>query len=187
MTAALLITVVILPATFVPTAVFATFYANMFFRYLNVNRDINRIGATTASPLFSSAYCYCLGPFSDPSKPIVVAAFHQVLVGISTVRAFAKERDYRAQLCIIVDEILALWYCTCTLDVWLSIRTQLLSSCCLVATATFAIYSGVSPGLAGIAITSSQSIIQSLDWLCGAYGRVIICLLRAFRLGRRPC
>ena len=60
---------------------------------------------------------------------------------------------------------------------WLSIRTQLLSACCLLATASFAVYSGVSPGLAGIAITSSQSIIQSLDYLCSAYGRVSLSLL----------
>ncbi|KAK4700588.1 hypothetical protein P7C70_g5658, partial [Phenoliferia sp. Uapishka_3] len=154
MTSSLLITVVILPATIIPTACFAFIYTTLFTRYLAVNRDVNRIGATTASPLFST--------------------FHQVLVGITTIRAFAKERDYRAELCSIVDETLALWYCTCTLDVWLSIRTQLLSSCCLLATASFAIYAGVSPGLAGIAITSSQSIIQSLDWLCSAYGKLVL-------------
>lgn len=93
-------------------------------------------------------------------------------LGITTIRAFRKEKSYRAELCENIDETLALWYCSCTLDVWLSIRTQLLSSLCLLATASFAIFAEISPGLAGIAITSSLLVIQSLDSLCTSYGRV---------------
>ena len=53
MAAALVVTTVILPAAFVPTACFALVYAVYFVRYLAVNRDLNRIAATTASPIFS--------------------------------------------------------------------------------------------------------------------------------------
>jgi hypothetical protein len=67
---------------------------------------------------------------------------------------------------------LGIWYASCTLDVWLSIRTQLLSAVTLLFTAVFAVHAEVSPGLAGIAITSSQLIIQYLDALCSSYGRV---------------
>lgn len=67
-------------------------------------------------------------------------------------------------------------YCSCTLDVWLSIRTQFLSACCLLATASFAIHAGVSPGLAGIAIASAMGVIQNLDSLCTSYGRIVVSL-----------
>ncbi|KAM0756114.1 P-loop containing nucleoside triphosphate hydrolase protein [Meredithblackwellia eburnea MCA 4105] len=154
MSTALVVTMVILPATLAPIILFASIYLTLFTRYLSVNRDINRIGATSSSPLFS--------------------AFHQAVSGISTIRAFGKEQEFRASLCRILDDNLALWYCSCTLDVWLSIRTQLLSSFCLLLTAVFAVYSRVSPGLAGIAITSSQAIIQSLDWLCNAYRHLVV-------------
>lgn len=59
---------------------------------------------------------------------------------------------------------------------WLSIRTQVLSAFCLLATATFAIYYRVSPGLCGIAITSSQGVIQALDFLCTAYSRLVLAM-----------
>ncbi|GAA5843446.1 hypothetical protein JCM11251_001410 [Rhodosporidiobolus azoricus] len=154
MVASLAVVSFVLPAALVSSLVFAIIYANIFRSYLIVNRDVNRIASTTASPLFSS--------------------FAETLRGIATIRAFRKQKDYRAKLCHIVDETLAFWYLGATLDVWLSIRTQILSAFCLLATANFATYTRVSPGLAGIAITSSQSVILALDWLCGAYGRLVL-------------
>lgn len=94
------------------------------------------------------------------------------IIGITTIRAFGRERSFRSNLCILMDDTLSLWYASCTLDVWLSIRTQLLAALCLLTTAWVAVYAHVSPGLAGIAITSSLSIVQSLDLLCAAYGKV---------------
>ncbi|GAA5888564.1 hypothetical protein JCM6882_008999 [Rhodosporidiobolus microsporus] len=154
MVASLTVVSIVLPAALLSSIVFAATYAYIFRSYLIVNRDVNRIAATTASPLFSS--------------------FAEALRGIATIRAFGKQKEYRARLCHIVDETLAFWYLGATLDVWLSIRTQFLSAFCLLATATFATYTRISPGLAGIAITSSQSVIMALDFLCGAYGRLVL-------------
>ncbi|BGP41473.1 hypothetical protein JCM10449v2_005460 [Rhodotorula kratochvilovae] len=154
MIAALAVTSAVLPAALVSSLAFAGIYASIFRSYLLVNRDVNRIAATTASPLFSS--------------------FGEALRGITTIRAFGKQKEYRARLCRIVDETLAFWYLGATLDIWLSIRTQFLSAFCLLATATFATYYRISPGLAGIAITSSQAVLQALDTLCSAYGRLVL-------------
>lgn len=149
--ASLGVTSFVLPVAIAPTACFGIVYIVMFTRYLSVNRDLNRIAATTASPLFSG--------------------FHEVLVGITTIRAFGRERDYRRKVAEIIDRTLGIWYCSCTLDVWLSIRTQLLSGVTLLVTATCAIFQGISPGLAAIAISSSLLLIQYLDSLCSSYGR----------------
>lgn len=43
----------ILPAAIGPTFAFGAIYFFIFTRYLGVSRDLNRIAATTASPLFS--------------------------------------------------------------------------------------------------------------------------------------
>lgn len=60
--------------------------------------------------------------------------------------------------------------------VWLSIRVQLLSAFCLLVTATFATYTNISPGFAGIAITSSQSVLLAVDNVSQAYGRLVLSL-----------
>lgn len=122
--------------------------------------------------------------------------FAEALRGVTTIRAYSKESQFRHRLCKIVDETLAFWYLSATLDVrscpllfssirikahigflpqiWLSIRTQLLAALCLFSTATLAIYSGISPGLAGVAIASSQTVINSLSYLLSSYGRLIL-------------
>ncbi|GEM08696.1 ATP-binding cassette transporter [Rhodotorula toruloides] len=152
--AALVVISIVLPAALGASLIFALIYSTIFRSYLVVNRDVNRIAATTASPLFAS--------------------FAEALRGITTIRAFGKQKEYRARLCRIVDETLAFWYCSATLDIWLSIRTQVLSAFCLLTTAIFATFFRVSPGLAGIAITSSQGVLQALDFLCSAYGRLVL-------------
>ncbi|KAM0786571.1 hypothetical protein ACM66B_002027 [Microbotryomycetes sp. NB124-2] len=153
MATALAVTSYILPSAVLPTACFAAVYTFIFVRYLGVSRDLNRIASTTASPLFTG--------------------FQRVLTGITTIRAFGRQKDYRARVCQVLDETLGLWYASATLDVWLAIRTQLLSAVTLLFTSTFAIYAQVSAGLAGIVITSSLYIIQYLDQLCSSYGRLV--------------
>ncbi|GAA5928190.1 hypothetical protein JCM1841_003816 [Sporobolomyces salmonicolor] len=152
--ASLIVSAVILPSAIVPSLVFAVTYGAVFSRYLRVNRDVNRIAATTASPLFSS--------------------FAEALCGVTTIRAFARQTEYRHRLCQVVDDTLAFWYLGATLDIWLSIRTQLLAAFCLLFTALCAVYARVSPGLAGIAILSSQSVLSSVNFLCNAYGRLVL-------------
>jgi hypothetical protein len=176
---ALLVTSFILPLAILPTSLFAGVYFVLFVRYLGVSRDLNRIAATTVSPIFSGFQQVLEGTSPHPSLFPLLTPF----IGITTIRAFGRERTFRSTLCILMDDTLSLWYASCTLDVWLSIRTQLLAALCLLTTAWVAVYANVSPGLAGIAITSSLSIIQSLDYLCAAYGKVSIslspCLLLA--------
>ncbi|GAA5895594.1 uncharacterized protein JCM6883_001558 [Sporobolomyces salmoneus] len=145
----------ILPAAIVPTVIFATIYVQIFRKYLLLNRDANRIASTTSSPLFSS--------------------FAEALRGVTIIRAFSQEGRFRRRLCRNVDETLAFWYLSATLDVWLDIRTQFLAAVSLFSTAIFAIYpDSVTPGLAGVAIVSSQTVINSLSYLCTSYGRVVL-------------
>ncbi|GAA5991157.1 hypothetical protein JCM10908_006564 [Rhodotorula pacifica] len=151
---ALVVSTLVLPASLATTLVFAVVYVQIFRSFLLLSRDANRIASTTASPLFAS--------------------FGEALRGIVTIRAFGKQHDYRSRLCHIVDETLAFWYLGATLDIWLSIRTQLLSAFCFLTTAVFATFFRISPGLAGIAITSSQLLIQALDTLCNSYGRLVL-------------
>ena len=100
MAASLGVTSWLLPSAILPTALFAFMYTLMFRRYLRVSRDLNRIAATTASPLFSG--------------------FQTVLAGLTTIRAFGRESAYRRQVCHVIDDTLSIWYSACTLDVWLS-------------------------------------------------------------------
>lgn len=94
---ALVVSALVLPASLAFSFLFAVVYISIFRSYLLVNRDANRIASTTASPLFSS--------------------FAEALRGVVTIRAFAKQELYRSRLCHIVDETLAFWYLSATLDV----------------------------------------------------------------------
>jgi ABC-type multidrug transport system fused ATPase/permease subunit len=172
--AALAVASFVLPAALFSSIAFAAIYFYLFRRYLLVSRDVNRIAATTASPLFSN--------------------FAEALRGVTTIRAFGKEAEYQKRLFAVLDETLAFWYLGATLDVrpfrfspsltllncydrpqvWLSIRVQLLSAFCLLVTATFATYTHISPGLAGIAITSSQTVLVAVDQVSQAYGRLVL-------------
>ncbi|SCZ87687.1 BZ3500_MvSof-1268-A1-R1_Chr2-2g05153 [Microbotryum saponariae] len=144
----------ILPLGIIPILGVGAVYLYIFSRWLNVSRDLNRIAATTASPLFSG--------------------FQQVLVGISTIRAFGREKNYRRHVCKVLDDTLSMWYASATIDVWIQYRTQLLSSATLLAAAILSVYTGLSPGLAGIAINASQAIIGTLDGLCNTYARLVL-------------
>jgi ABC-type transport system involved in cytochrome bd biosynthesis fused ATPase/permease subunit len=99
---ALVVSSLVLPASLASTFVFAVIYVRIFRSFLLLSRDANRIASTTASPLFAS--------------------FGEALRGIVTIRAFGKQHEYRSRLCHIVDETLAFWYLTATLDVRRSLR-----------------------------------------------------------------
>ncbi|SCV70403.1 BQ2448_1797 [Microbotryum intermedium] len=146
------VNIYILPLGIIPMLAVGVIYLYIFFRWLNVSRDLNRIAATTASPLFS------------------------VLVGISTIRAFGREKDYRRHVCEVLDDTLSMWYASATIDVWIQYRSQLLSSATLLAAAMLSVYTGLSPGLAGIAINTSQAIIGTLDGLCNTYAHLVLSL-----------
>ncbi|KDE05641.1 hypothetical protein MVLG_04012 [Microbotryum lychnidis-dioicae p1A1 Lamole] len=148
------INIYVLPLGMIPILGVGVVYLYIFFRWLNVSRDLNRIAATTASPLFSG--------------------FQQVLVGISTIRAFGREKNYRRHVCKVLDDTLSMWYANATIDVWIQYRTQLLSSATLLAAAILSVYTRLSPGLAGIAINASQAIIGTLDGLCNTYARLVL-------------
>ncbi|GAA6058989.1 hypothetical protein JCM10212_001699 [Sporobolomyces blumeae] len=154
MAVALFASGVILPSAVPATVLFAAAYGYVFRDYLCLSRDVNRIASTTASPLFAS--------------------FAEALRGVTTIRAFSRERMFRRRLCQIIDETLAFWYLTATLDIWLSIRSECLAALCLFSTALFAIYSGINPGLAGVAITSSQTVINALGNFCRSYSRLVL-------------
>jgi len=48
---------------------------------------------------------------------MVSIGFAEALRGVTSIRAFSKEHQFRHRLCKIVDETLAFWYLSATLDV----------------------------------------------------------------------
>ena len=79
---------IILPAALLPTLMCLSIYGYIFVRYLRVSRELNRISSTTTAPIFSG--------------------FEQVLTGITTVRAFERQNDYREALFELLDSSQAL-------------------------------------------------------------------------------
>jgi hypothetical protein len=83
---ALLVTSFILPLAILPTSLFAGVYFVLFVRYLGVSRDLNRIAATTVSPIFSGFQQVLEGTSPHPSLFPLLTPF----IGITTIRAFSS-------------------------------------------------------------------------------------------------
>lgn len=168
---ALLTNVLLVPLALVPTGGLVWVYLRgLFLPFLAASRELNRISSTTTAPIFSG--------------------FAEVLEGITTIRAFGSQESYRRALFILMDQSQGLWYCGCTMAVWLSIRTQVLSAACVLGTALLAVRSGLDAGFVGIVLAFSQlvrpfllrfrrvlterQIVMSLDSLCLSYSRIVL-------------
>ncbi|PWN50302.1 hypothetical protein IE53DRAFT_411000 [Violaceomyces palustris] len=139
-TAYLLICFVIVPSFILPTIlimVVAPWYVKGF---LASSRDMQRIEATSTSPLY--------------------AHFQETMAGISIIRSFGGERQTLENLLDSVDLYQSLWWSVCTMEVWLSFRSQILGGFSVFAVSMLAITGKVSAGSAGLGISSAQLICQ---------------------------
>lgn len=145
-------TIVLLPGFILP-AVFITygFYA-LTVRYLNTSRSLRRIEATQRSPIFSG--------------------FSEALDGITVIRAFGVERQFIAKLFKEVDAAQASFYQLWMSNRWLLYRFDAIGAAAVFATTCLALGGAISPGSAGVAILSTQSLISAVYWVSRNWGQL---------------
>ncbi|SJX64743.1 related to YBT1-Vacuolar, full-size ABC protein transporting bile acids [Sporisorium reilianum f. sp. reilianum] len=145
MAAYLLICVAIVPAFVLPCLVLALAGPWLVGGFLACTRDMQRIEATSTSPIY--------------------AHFQQALSGIVTVRAFGAEPRLLESMLDAVDVYQALWWAVCTMEVWLSFRSQVLGGVSVFVVTLLALSGAVSPGSAGLALSSAQLLCQLAYYL----------------------
>ncbi|GAA5957716.1 hypothetical protein JCM3765_003743 [Sporobolomyces pararoseus] len=121
-------------------------YFLTFTQYVKTSRDLRRLESVARSPIFSK--------------------FGETLQGIVTCRAFGSERRFLGELFESVDAMLACAYSNALSNRYLLFRFDSLGALAVIITTYLALTAGASPGLAALAITSAQALVQSVYWLC---------------------
>lgn len=145
MAAYFLICVVIVPAFLLPSALFVLLGPWLVGGFLACTRDLQRIEATSTSPVYEH--------------------FQQALSGIVTIRAFGAEPRLLDAMLDAVDLYQSLWWAICTMEVWLSFRSQILGGLSVFVVTLLALSGAVSPGSAGLALSSAQLLCQLAYYL----------------------
>ncbi len=140
-----LICVVIVPWFILPAALLVLFGPWLVKGFLACTRDMQRIEATSTSPIYGH--------------------FQQALSGIVTIRAYGAEPRLLESMLDAVDLYQSLWWAVCTMDVWLSFRSQILGGVSVFLVTLLALSGAVSPGSAGLALSSAQSLCQLAFYL----------------------
>ncbi|GAA5897295.1 hypothetical protein JCM8208_003781 [Rhodotorula glutinis] len=139
--------VVIVSPRFIPPAVLIVWlYAYYALQFVKTSRDLRRLESNARSPIFSK--------------------FGETLQGIVTVRAFGGERRFLKGLWDSVDRMQAVAYSSAMSNRYLLWRFDCLGAVAVTTTIYLALFTGLSPGVAALAITSAQGLVQSIYWLC---------------------
>lgn len=145
--AAAIITVVFFfPIFLIPAVVIGFFYRMLALGYLKTGRDLRRMESNSRSPIFSG--------------------FGELLEGIVTVRAFSAERRFLDDLHDKIDVTTKMWYNFWMTNRWLLLNFDALGGLAVLATTLLALSSYVTPGTAGLCITSAMAFTTSVYWAC---------------------
>lgn len=123
-------TVLIIPLAFA--------YIYMQRYYLMTKRELKRLDSTTRSPVF--------------------AHFQETLEGITTIRAYGQQERFCMETHSHLDANMRAYFPSIMANRWLGVRVEFIGSIIIFSAASFAIAnvsmgSGLSPGMAGLAIT----------------------------------
>lgn len=146
LTGYLIICAVIVPPVLIPAAIFFAWGPSYVRGFLACTRDMQRIESTSTSPLYT--------------------VFASSMAAVTTIRAFGAERFRLDEMLTILDVTQAQWWAICTIEVWLSFRSQILGGFAVFLVSTLALTGAVSAGSAGMVMTSAQLLTVLSYYLC---------------------
>lgn len=144
--------VFVVPWFAIPAVGIMAMYYSYAVLYLRTGRGLRRLEATSKSPIFSG--------------------FAELLDGIISVRAFSAERRFFDGMCKQVDVANAAFYYYWMTNRWLLLRFDVLGAIAVYATTILCLSGAVSPGSAGVAITSAQGFVQACYWVSRFVGEL---------------
>ncbi|KAM0747040.1 P-loop containing nucleoside triphosphate hydrolase protein [Meredithblackwellia eburnea MCA 4105] len=138
--------VVVSPSFIPPALVMIYLYVQLALSYVRCSRDLRRLESNARSPIYSK--------------------FGETLQGIVTCRAFGAERRFLGGLFESLDTMLAAMYSGAMCNRFLLWRFDFLGATGVAAVTFLVLFSNASAGTAALAITSAQSLVQAVYWLC---------------------
>lgn len=101
------------------------------------------------------------------SKSPIFSHFSETLTGVSTIRAYRVQNRFVKIMQSRIDENLVYYYPNNVSNRWLALRLELIGNLITVFSALFAVLSKntISAGIAGLSISYSLNVSQTLNWL----------------------
>ncbi|PWN18685.1 hypothetical protein BCV69DRAFT_291227 [Microstroma glucosiphilum] len=141
--------VVVLPSFIIPTAILGAANYYVARGYIRAARDLRRLESVSRSPIFS--------------------AFSELLQGISTVRAFGSEKRMLRECTERIDLANSFFLYFWMTNRWLLFRLDLLGALAVFLATCAALRGSIAAGIAGLALTQAQGVIQAMYWLSRFY------------------
>ena len=123
------------------------------------------VGYILLQMLMSRTRCQIKRHESVAKSPII-SHFSEAIAGATTIRAFRETERFQEEFEQKIATHLRVNYINDMMNRWLSVRVDLLGNILvfLVAMITFTLRDSLSAGMAGIAITYSMMVLDSLGW-----------------------
>jgi ATP-binding cassette subfamily C (CFTR/MRP) protein 1 len=130
--------------------VFVPIFIGYFFiqrYYISTSRQLKRLESIRKSPIFSH--------------------FSESVTGVSTIRAYKHQSRFCSESEDKVANNVQCFYLCLSSNRWLGTRIESIGNLIVLFASVFAIAgrASISPGLAGLSITYSLSIVDALNWL----------------------
>ncbi|CAI5534049.1 unnamed protein product [Closterium sp. Naga37s-1] len=163
---AIVVIVIVTPPFLLPLIPLLLLYRRIQAVYIAASRELKRIDSLARSPIF--------------------AHFSETLTGLSTVRAFRRQRAFSARNSLNLDRASQAYLAAMASNRWLGLRLELIGAASVFATACFCVVGGVAAaaaaaaaagggsgsstgswaaGFAGLALTSALSITGYMNWM----------------------
>lgn len=141
--------VVVLPSFIIPSAILGAMNYYVAHGYVRAARDLRRLESVSRSPIFS--------------------AFSELLQGITTVRAFAAEKRLLRECTDRIDLSNSFFLYFWMSNRWLLFRLDVLGAVAIFLATVASLYGTIAAGLAGLALTQAQALIQAGYWMARFY------------------
>jgi ABC-type multidrug transport system fused ATPase/permease subunit len=119
-------------------------YLSITNYYRTVARELKRLDSLSRSPIF--------------------AHFSETLGGLPVIRSFLRQRLYRRQNEVKLDDNVSAYYAMKTVDRWLSVRLEVLGNTIVFISALLAVFSASRAGPAGISLNNALSVTTLMNW-----------------------
>ncbi len=153
----------LVPTFLLPLALLVFLARNLVSGFLAASRDIQRIIATSGSPLYGR--------------------IEAALTGAEIIRSFGQQDRMRSEIVELTSAVMSQWWLLASMEVWLSVRAGIFGGAFVFAATIFCLLKQVSAGTAGVAITAASLIPQRLHMLLANYQRLIQNLNAMERIG----
>lgn len=140
------------PSFLVFSIVLIGLFVYIFLEFLPTSQSLRRLETVSLSPLFAN--------------------FGELLQGLTTVRAFHAQKSFQDRVISVVDRFQAMDHFYWSLQAWLQIRYNILSSLSTFVLTAIALYSNLSPGLTAFTLLSSNQFVSATNDLCRRYGQL---------------